>query len=180
MLCVLENIGRANVSSGGVTANRQLMAPKTRTLLLYSALYPMFKDTARFKLKPCGLFRVRVQTKEKPSGQAPAQLSEAAQRELMELCEDQFAQLEKVMSRLNARSCTDRSLDMRYTVPTVCLCLCCSFRMKLYYASPSPVKIRKNRWDDNDNDDDFLFLSSCYLCHIKGNCEVKCLLFFHI
>ena len=104
----------------------------------------MFKDTARY-LTACGLCHARVQTQEKPSGQAPALLLDAARIELMELCEDQFAELEKVKSRLNARRFPDRSLVVRYTVPMVCLCLCCSFRMKLYCVSLILVKIRKSR-----------------------------------
>lgn len=45
------------------------------------------------------MFFVCVQTEEKPGGQAPAELSEEARNELLELCEDQFAQLEKVKWR---------------------------------------------------------------------------------
>lgn len=50
-------------------------------------------------LFPPAVFLVCVQTEEKPAGQAPAELSEEARSELLELCEEQFAQLEKVKRR---------------------------------------------------------------------------------
>lgn len=71
----------------------------------FSALYPVFKDITKLTLTPFCLFLcVRVQAEEMPGGQAPAELSETARRELMELCEDQFAHLEKVKSCLNLAS----------------------------------------------------------------------------
>lgn len=66
----------------------------TCTLPSLAVLYSAFKEIASFNPTPSDLLCVRVKAEkvEKPGGQ----LSAAAQRELMERCEDQFAQLEQV------------------------------------------------------------------------------------
>lgn len=59
---------------------------------------------------------------------AAAELSEAAQTELLNLCEEQFAQLEKVIdfdhNRVWMYRCELQAAD--------CVSLCCSFRMTFY------------------------------------------------
>lgn len=105
-----------------------------------SELYFVFKD---LNLTISDILRVHVQSEERPGCRAPTELSDAARRELMEQCEEQFAQLEKVKSRLNVTENTDQFQDAR--TRTNCLSLCCSFRMRLYCASVISPRINKNR-----------------------------------
>lgn len=67
----------------------------------FAALPLVSKCPRNFLLGFCfpPVFLVCVQTEEKPAGQAPAELTEEALNELLELCEEQFAQLEKVKRR---------------------------------------------------------------------------------
>lgn len=105
-----------------------------------SVLFSILKDIPKFNLTPFGLLCARVQAEERPGGQAPAGLSEAARSELMELCEDQFAQLEKVKLCL---SLTNHALLPGDGANYVSLC--CSFRMRLYCVRLILVRIRKSR-----------------------------------
>lgn len=69
----------------------------------FSVLYSVFKDTSKSNSTAFDLLFVRVQAEVKPGVQEAAELSEAARCELFDLCEDQFAQLEKVKPCLNLR-----------------------------------------------------------------------------
>lgn len=58
--------------------------------------FTFFKNTPKSNSTPFELLCVRVQAEVKPGGAAAAELSEAAQTEVMDMCEDQFDLLEKV------------------------------------------------------------------------------------
>ena len=70
-------------------------------------------------------------------------LSEAAFSELMEQCEDQFTQLEKVMSPRAVLYTMGPEEKKRYKLQSVSLC--CSFRMRSYCLNQMHVRILKTR-----------------------------------
>lgn len=93
---------------------------------------------------------LRGQVEGRADGEAAAQLSEAAQAELLELCEENFVRLEKVNTSIFSIShgiCLASTRISKVTNHIVCLC--CSFRMKSLFVSLTILRILKNgRWDE--------------------------------
>lgn len=86
-----------------------------------SELHFVFKDL-NLTIFFFDILCVHVQSEVRPGCQAPTELSDAARRELMELCEEQFAQLEKVKARLNVKMLTSSRMHEQ----TVFLCVAAS------------------------------------------------------
>ena len=99
------------------------------------------------------LYCFHVQAEVAGGGDATPQLSEAAQSELLEMCEEQFTYLEKVNALFNTISCRSTlNLTMRWMYLKirnlrlrVCVSLCCSFRMRLFSLNQIFVRINRNR-----------------------------------
>lgn len=136
------------ISPPRAVTSRQIKRPNTGTAPALSAPCSVFKHIPESKWTLVDLLCLRVEAEVKPGGGAAAELSEAAQAELLELCEDQFARLEKVNSCFHLTRPTGlchQSLDVQVKYKPQIVSLCCSFRMRSYCVNRISVRIRKSR-----------------------------------